>query len=177
METLTHWKKLRNPDYLGTYAMPPDGSEVILTIRDARQEQVPDDKGKKSDALVIHFVEPGWKPMILNATNSKTVAKLAGSPYVEKWKGTRIQLYTTKISAFGTETDALRIRTYAPQQPAPAQVDPAVIQVAIKSIQEAATLDQLKETYTRLTAKVAKMDQVVAAKDRRKAELTEGGEG
>jgi hypothetical protein len=49
--------------------------------------------------------------------------------------------------------------------------------VAIKSIQEAATLDQLKDVYTRLTAKVAKMDQVVAAKDRRKAELTEGGEG
>jgi hypothetical protein len=176
METLTHWKKLRNPDYLGTYAMPPDGSEIILTIREAKKEQVPDDKGKKSDCLVIHFVEPGWKPMILNATNSKTIAKLAGSPYVEKWNGLAIQLYTAKVSAFGTETDALRVRTYAPQVAKPTAPDTDQIQAAKDTIQGAATLEELRTVYMGLSPKIGKLPEVIAAKDQRKAELTEGGE-
>jgi len=177
METLTHWRKLRNPDYLGSYAMPPDGSEIVLTIREARKESVSGTDGKKSDCLVIHFVEAGWKPMILNATNSKVIAKLAGTPYVEKWAGTAVQLYTAKVSAFGTETDALRVRTYPPQVAKPTAPDTDQIQAAKDTIQGAATLEELRTVYMGLSPKIGKLPEVIAAKDQRKAELTEGGEG
>jgi hypothetical protein len=54
------------------------------------------------------------KPMILNATNNKTIAKLFKTPYIEQWAGRKIQIYTEKVKAFGEVWDALRIRPFLP---------------------------------------------------------------
>lgn len=174
METLTHWKKLRNPDYLGSYAMPPDGSEVILTIKQARKEAVAGTDGKKEDCLVIHFTETGWKPMILNSTNAKMVQKLAGTPYIERWGGTRVQIYTAKVKAFGDVHDALRIRTYVSEaKPADQQpINTEAILDACMTIEGCETIEQLKEVYTKLDKSVAAHPEVIGAKDRRKGELS-----
>jgi hypothetical protein len=176
METLTHWKKVRNPDYLGSYAMPPDGSEIILTISKAQKESVAGTDGKKEDCLVIHFAEPGWKPMILNSTNAKVIQRLAGTPYIERWGGTRVQIYTAKVKAFGDVHDALRIRTFVSESKTADQVPVNGEQIidACLLIESAETLDELKAVYTKLDKVVGLHPEVVAAKDKRKYELTGG---
>ena len=55
-ETLTHWKKLMNPDYLGAYALEP-GQDLIATIKSVGNEEVTGTDGKKEICSVIHFVE------------------------------------------------------------------------------------------------------------------------
>jgi hypothetical protein len=112
METLTHWKKLMNPDYLGGYALTP-GQDIVATIKSVGNEEVTGTDGKKEICSVIHFEEE-IKPMILNATNNKTIAKLFKTPYIEQWRGKKIQIYTEKVKAFGEIWDALRIRPFLP---------------------------------------------------------------
>ena len=74
----THWKKLNNPDYLGAYALNP-GEDMELTIKSAGEETFTGTSGKKEKGLLVHFAEQP-KPMICNATNAKTITKVAGSP-------------------------------------------------------------------------------------------------
>ena len=112
MENLTHWKKLMNPEYLGGYALMP-GQEIVATIKSVGNEEVTNPDGKKEICSVIHFFED-IKPMILNATNNKTIAKLFKTPYVEQWAGRKIQIYTEKVKAFGEWWDALRVRPFLP---------------------------------------------------------------
>jgi hypothetical protein len=112
-ETLTHWKKLTNPDYLGAYALEP-GQELIVTIKSVANEVVTGTDGKKETCSVMHFVE-NVKPLVLNATNSKTITKLLKTPYIEEWRGRKIQLYVQNgIKAFGDVVDAIRVRDFLP---------------------------------------------------------------
>ena len=108
-----HWKKFNNPDYLGAYALNV-GEDLILTIKKAGQETFTGTSGKKEEGLLIHFVE-NVKPMICNATNAKSITKVAGSPYIEDWQGVRISLYSQEVSAFGETVDALRVRNFPPK--------------------------------------------------------------
>ena len=112
METLTHWKKLMNPDYLGSYALD-QGQDLIATINYVGNEEVVGSDGKKEMCPVVHFFED-IKPMVLNATNNKTIAKLFKTPYIEQWHGRKIQIYVEKVKAFGEIWDALRIRSFLP---------------------------------------------------------------
>ena len=116
MEELTHWKKLMNPEYLGSYALKP-GQDLIATINTVGNEEVTGTDGKKEICSVIHFVESDIKPMVLNATNNKTISKLFKTPYIEQWRGRKIQIYVEKVKAFGDVWDALRIRPYLPVEP------------------------------------------------------------
>ena len=81
----THWKRLDNPNYLGAYSLM-DGSnkhELVAQITKVVIEEVKNDRGSEQ-LKVMHL--NGHKPMILNATNSKTLEKLFNSPYIEDWK-------------------------------------------------------------------------------------------
>jgi hypothetical protein len=111
--TLTHWKKLTNPDYLGAYALEP-GQDLIVTIKSVANEVVTGTDGKKETCSVMRFIED-VKPLVLNATNSKTIQKLLKTPYIEQWSGRKIQLYVeTGIKAFGDIVDAIRVRPFLP---------------------------------------------------------------
>lgn len=111
--TLTHWKKLTNCDYLGAYEFLPN-QEMIVTIKSVAQEIVTGTDGKKEICSVMHFVE-NVKPLVLNATNNKTIAKLLKTPYIEQWQGKKIQLYVQHgIKAFGDIVDAVRVRDFLP---------------------------------------------------------------
>ena len=113
MAELTHWKKLTNPDYLGAYALVP-GQDLIVTIKSLANEGVVGTDGKKETCSVMHFAE-NVKPLVLNATNSKTISKLLKTPYSEEWVGRRIQLYVEQnIKAFGEFVDAIRVRPFLP---------------------------------------------------------------
>lgn len=109
MGTLTHYRKLANPDYLGAYDFA-QGEERIVTIKEIKREMITGDGGKKEECTVCHFVE-NYKPMILNATNQKAIARLAETPYIEQWTGKSFKLIVVKVKAFGDVVDALRIKS------------------------------------------------------------------
>lgn len=110
----THWKKLTNPNYLGAYSIE-DGKDLILTIRNVREEQVTGTDGKKDDCVVCYFYEK-VKPMILNSTNMKMIARLYKTNYIEDWVGKKIQVGVEQVRAFGDIVDALRIRNIVPAE-------------------------------------------------------------
>ena len=110
----THWKKLINPDYLGAYSLDP-GKDMVLTIKVVRKEMVTGADGKKEECIVCYWQED-QKPMILNVTNCKMIAKLLKTPYIEKWAGHRIQIGAEMVSAFGEKVEALRVRKNLPEE-------------------------------------------------------------
>ncbi len=107
--SLTHWKKLTNPDYLGAYDFA-QGEERIVTVKEVKRELISGTDGKKEECTVVHFSEP-FKPMIMNVTNQKMISKLADSPYIEQWVGKQFKLVVVKVKAFGEVVDALRIKS------------------------------------------------------------------
>ena len=107
------YRKFMDKNYLGAWDVP-DGEDLILTIDKAARDDVKNERGSEKK-LTLHFVED-YKPMILNATNSKAISEACGSTKVETWAGQRIAIYTQKVTAFGGTTDALRIRNYPPRE-------------------------------------------------------------
>lgn len=108
----THYRKVFDSPYLSSMDVV---DPITLTIARVTQEV---DKTKKSKEtfntayFAEKFIRPGekLKPMILNATNSKTMAKLTGSPFIEDWAGARVTVYVERGIKFGRETvDGLRI--------------------------------------------------------------------
>lgn len=107
----THWKKLTNPNYLGSYAFDP-GEEKIVTIEHVAQEELTGQDGRTSMCIVAHLV--GEKPLVLNNTNCKAISKLLKTPYIEEWAGHRIILAVQRVKAFGEDVDAVRVKPKIP---------------------------------------------------------------
>lgn len=122
----THWKKLTNPNYIGSWDFKPN-EERILTVERVLQEEVVDMEAIKKDAnakkpcIVAHFREDS-KPMILNKTNCKMMQGLYNTPIIEEWAGKRIIVKVEKVKAFGKLEDALRIKNEVPAASAPVAV-------------------------------------------------------
>ena len=108
----THYKKLINPDFLGAYSLDP-GKDIILTIKSVASEMITGTGGKKEECPVCRWME-NEKPMILNVTNMKTIAKMYG-PYIEHWAGKRVQIYATTTKFGGDTVECLRIRKDPPE--------------------------------------------------------------
>lgn len=114
MEQKTHYKKLKDPNYIGAYElMNGDGTtiEMIVTIEGAKKEELKN--AEKNQGLVLYL--KGQKPMIVNSVNAKAITKALGSPFVEDWIGKNITLFVIKIRAFGESMEALRVRDIAPK--------------------------------------------------------------
>ena len=78
MEKLTHFKKINNPNYLGSYSLAtgedkdgnPTYSEVVVEIIEVVNEKVVDPSTHKEEMCVVAKLKNS-KPMILNMTNQK----------------------------------------------------------------------------------------------------------
>lgn len=110
----THYKKLRNPSYIGSYELMTGEAPIELNVKiiSAVKEQV-QNGDKKEEAMVVYL--ENQKPMIVNSTNAKSITAALGSPYIEDWEGKLITLYVAKIRAFGENVDALRVKKEAPK--------------------------------------------------------------
>jgi len=108
----THWKKTMNPNYLGAYALEPN-QDLIVEITEVKTESVMNADGRNEECLVAHLKDQ--KPLIVNKTNAKAIAKVCGSNYIEDWKGKQIALYISNVKAFGELVEAIRVRTVAPK--------------------------------------------------------------
>ena len=97
-ELKTHWKKLRNPNYIGSYELMDgtDNPELIVTIDKVVKEMVKGSDGKDEECTVAYLKDQ--KPMILNSTNSKTIESIAKSPFIEDWNGQKVMLFVKRIN-------------------------------------------------------------------------------
>lgn len=109
----TDYRKLMDKPYLGAWDIP-EHEDLVLTIKSVGTEEVMNESHKKEEVMMIRFSDAA-KPMICNVTNAKSIAKVAGSTYIEDWKGVRIALYSAVVQAFGDTRDAIRVRPYAPK--------------------------------------------------------------
>ena len=139
----THFKKLRNPNFIGSYELMngDTSTELIVEITDVKNEQV--NNGDKIESLMVMYLKD-QKPMIVNATNSKNIVSALKSPYIEDWIGKKIILYVENIKAFGGWHDALRVRKTPPQKP---NLAPDKIDGVIDAIKKGATMKQVENKY------------------------------
>jgi len=107
MSDQTHWRKLVNNNYIGAHDLT-SGQELKVTIESITKEMVKSPDGKDEEVVVCR-IKSAKKPMILNKTNLKMIAKLHG-PYIEDWKDKTVVLYVAKVRAFGELVEALRIK-------------------------------------------------------------------
>lgn len=145
----THYKKLRNPNYIGSYELMTGGEpkEITVEIASAVKEMV-QNGDKKEEAMVLKL--KNQKPMIVNSTNAKNISKALGSPYIEDWNGKIITLYVAKIRAFGEMVDALRVRPTAPLAPTLPDLNPLHEKWAgaVKAIKEGkTTIEAIRKSY------------------------------
>ena len=145
----THWKKLDNPNYLGAYSlMDGEIKDLTVIIEKVITEEVKTDRGK--EVCKVAYLK-GHKPMILNATNSKTIQKIYDTPYIEDWKGKEITLYVAKIKAFGDEIECLRIRSTKPKSKILPELLPTDLvnwSNAVKGLRNGYTIDQVKTKWS-----------------------------
>ena len=142
----THWKKFHDPDFIGAYAFQPNERKV-LTIKAASQEAVKNHKGTEQ-CLVVHFQEDE-KPLICNVTNSKAIERVAGSAYIEDWRGIAIELFVTIVSAFGEQVEAVRVKPTKPitKKPDLTPSHPAYSKVA-EAVQNGYKREQVEQKYS-----------------------------
>lgn len=121
----THWKKVvSDPNFIGEGDFQ-EGEEKVLTIDRVNASETVTTAEGKSKKAVVHWKEPGVKPMILNVARSKSIEKVSGSGYFEDWPGTAVQLYIEHgIKAFGEVVSAVRVRPYKPRAPRSQSVPP-----------------------------------------------------
>jgi len=158
----THIDKLRNPNYLGGWDLQDENgktNDIIVTIKEVKSEFVFNQKAQiEEPVLTVFFNE--CKPIILNATNRKTLKKVTNTSYIEEMAGKRIQLTTKRIKAFGEFHDAIRIVAIAPT------VFEIVDIAKCKGILVGSkTLAELVTNWESLTAKEKSTSEVLAEKD------------
>ena len=119
MTEKTHYRKAFDSPYLSSADIV---EPTVLTVARVSLEV---DRTKKTKDMfnTAHFVEkelrPGekLKPMILNASNSKTMKGLTGSAFIDDWQNIRITVYVDHNVRFGKETvEGLRISPHAPER-------------------------------------------------------------
>lgn len=108
----THWKNLfpSKTLLLGSHNLN-EGEELVATIQSVEIQEIVSTSGQKERVPVVRFTNA--PPMVLNITNSRTIASLYGERY-DEWPGKSIQIFATKVKAFGVEQMALRIRETIP---------------------------------------------------------------
>lgn len=121
-ENKTHYRKAFDSPYLSSADIV---EPTVLTVRCVRLEA---DKTKKTKDMfnTAYFSEkqlrPGedLKPMILNATNSRTMRNLTGSAFIDDWNNVLITVYVDNSVKFGRDTvEGLRISTEKPRTSKP----------------------------------------------------------
>ena len=117
-ENKTHYRKAFNSPYLSSADIV---EPTILTIRKVLLD--PDKTKKTKDVFnTAYFTEkelrPGelLKPMILNATNSRTMKDLTGSAFIDDWNAIAVTVYVdAKVKMMGDIVEGLRISKEHPR--------------------------------------------------------------
>ena len=113
----------KNPNYLGSWDLDDQPNrEITLTIARIVDEDVVTN-GSKERCTVCYWTDRNYKPMILNVTNKKMIAKLYHTKDTDKLAGKPVVIGVSEVKAFGDVHDALRIRKRIPQVAEPVKCE------------------------------------------------------
>lgn len=101
------------PRFLGAWDFP-GGQDIVLTVREIHEE-TSWINGQRTDVTVCEWAEP-YRPMVLNITNKKTLAQLAGTTDTDRMRGMRVLIGVEQIRMRGAVRPALRIRPVHPPE-------------------------------------------------------------
>ena len=119
MTEKTHYRKAFDSPYLSSADIV---EPIVLTVARVMLEL---DKTKKTKDHfnTAYFAEKeirngeALKPMILNASNSKTMKALTNSAFIDDWQNVLITVYVDHNVRFGKETvEGLRISPHVPER-------------------------------------------------------------
>ena len=148
----THYRKAFNSPYLSSQDII---EPTTLTIKHVRLEI---DKSNKTKDMfnTAFFAEKeirngeALKPMILNATNSRTMRNLTGSSFIDDWNNVPVMVYVDPSVRFGRDTvEGLRISTEKPKMSKPPlEPDTKAWGNAVKSFAKYGTFEKIEQHMT-----------------------------
>jgi hypothetical protein len=102
------------------YLKPTDieDEDAALTIKSIKAEEVGQERDNK---YVLYFKEID-KGLVMNKTNTQTIAKVLKSDDTDEWIGKQITLYATEVEFKGESILGIRVRLKAPKTSKPAAV-------------------------------------------------------
>lgn len=105
------------------FAFDLQGKDQNVVIEKVTAGELTSTGGRKSKKPLCYF-RGKKKPLALNSTNCKVIAKLYGNDTAD-WAGKGITLYPTQTEMAGETVDCIRVRPNAPTStPAPSQPEP-----------------------------------------------------
>ena len=78
----------------------------VLKIADVKVEEV----GQNKDTKPVAYFEGKKKGLVLNKTNSRKIANIAGSPETEDWVGVEIAIFPTETEFGGESVECIRVK-------------------------------------------------------------------
>lgn len=151
--TKTHYKKMVDTNWIGTWVLP-EGKDINVTLTKVVYVKTNKVMGKVKPGFVAIFAPNPYfdKPMLLNATNQKRVAKLIGSTYVEDWESVNVDVTLCQEMdkcVTGGQDWALRFKTERPVKVLPVLELSSENFINCKSAIESGkfTIDQVKSKY------------------------------
>ena len=170
----THYRKVFKSDHLGSADLEEfieEGKSLIFTIKEVRQEYSTKVAGRKIDANIAYFKE-SIKPLVLNATNSKIVKRLAGgSPFVEDWRNIMIELYIDPtVRMKGEVVGGVRVKDEPPKI-----MNEQEIKMITAKIAACLSIDELQSLYNS-NIKVKTNKDLIQKFKEKKRELQEASE-
>lgn len=81
-------------------------SQPVVTIDRVEVEPV----GREKEMKPVVYFAGKTKGIVLNKTNSKKIAEIAGSHETDEWVGVQIRLYATEVEFSGEQVEAIRIK-------------------------------------------------------------------
>lgn len=91
-----------------------EDGDLVLTIADIKQEKI--GQGSQADDKWVLSFEEEEKGLVLNKTNTNTIARLYGDD-TDDWIGKQITLFATEVQFQGDMVEAIRVRSKPPRQP------------------------------------------------------------
>lgn len=116
----THYRKVMKSDHLGSADVEEfieEKKSLIFTIKHVKQEYNVTVAGRKGNFNIAYFKE-AIKPLVLNATNAKTVRSFVKdrSPFVENWNDIVVKLYIDhSVKMKGEIVGGVRIEKVQPK--------------------------------------------------------------
>jgi hypothetical protein len=99
-----------------------DDEDLTLTMKAVKQESI--GQGAQAEEKWILYFKGQDKGLVLNKTNTTTIAKLYGDD-TDGWLGKRITLFATQVDFQGRQVDAIRVKNKAPKEAARPEKAPA----------------------------------------------------
>lgn len=112
-QVVGHYKRHIDKTYMGSHdLMKPDGSyaTAVVEISAIHKRKIYNPGKKTHEIRLVAALKGKEKMLILNSTNLKSIEQISGTVMSDKWVGTSMSLYVTKVKVGRETVDAIRIQ-------------------------------------------------------------------